>query len=89
MTNTVNQLTVADVEQTYSGTDGLCCCGCAGNHTTREERSQSDLNRRRFDRVLRVVNQAILNGEEEREEGCYVSATVGNRRYICYLNQSR
>lgn len=89
MTNQPQTLTVADVMQTYSGIDGRCCCGCSGNHITREERSESEANRRAFDRVLRTVNLAILAGTEERELECYVSATVGRRIYICYLNAAR
>jgi len=69
-------LTPEQVTSAYSGTDGKCCCGCAGKHfdsTTMKTR------------VLRQVQLLAAEGVEVDFGGTYVAAVRGTRLYIVYL----
>lgn len=65
----------AKVIQVYSGKDGLCCCGCAGTHWTKEESPAQ---------VKRIVGLLNASPDDLEHGDDHVALTVGKRIYIAY-----
>ena len=62
------------VKSVYSGKNGKCCCGCSGNHSDKPAAVA---------RIVRQIANAPANAIEIGNN--YVSAVVGDRRWIAYF----
>ena len=97
----VEQLVVADVASVYSGRDGKCCCGCAGQHFyPRANQSTADqrggkVNDAMVARVLDIIKRApadaldhgpLLCGASRISDHNHVSVAIGTRLYVVYLD---
>jgi hypothetical protein len=92
----LQNLTPFDVVSVYTGTNGKCCCGCAGKHRYNSKYVTEASQRRGYavtpdevsDRsVLRVLNSikaGIVSGELEFGNG-YIARVTGTRVHIIYL----
>jgi hypothetical protein len=91
---------ITEVEHTYNGKQGMCCCGCSGNHRyhssfepTKAEKARGykvmpdEVSDRSVLFVLRKVNEAIAADTEERG-GNYIAANGTTRVYIVYLKEA-
>ena len=82
-------INLANVKSVYSGTNGMCCCGCAGKHTYKSGQTNDPyriVNDKVVKRIINTMNKLIkeVGGEETDTE--YVSIVNGNRLYIAYFN---
>lgn len=90
-------MTTDDVMQVYSGADGKCCCGCAGEHTynPKHRRAASAdhgyeigaelCDEQRVGHVLRKVQREAAKGGNNVTFGSNnVAAVVGRRIHIVY-----
>lgn len=90
-------MTTDDVMQVYSGVNGKCCCGCAGEHTynPKHRRAASvdhgyeigadQCDAQRVGRVLRQVQrEAAKGGSNVMFSSNHVAAVVGRRVHIVY-----
>lgn len=68
------------VTKVYSGRDGACCCGCAGKHYQRGDKS--------FPHMLSRVARMVAAAEPHTVDcgGTYVAVTVGARVLIAYFD---
>ena len=85
--NVIKKLTTEDVLSVYSGKNGRCCCGCAGEHydgTLYQKETGRKVSDRMVKKVCRIINEAIDSGEAENG-GNNISTVIGERLYICYL----
>jgi hypothetical protein len=94
----LQDLTVDDVIQVYSGQDGKCCCGCSGKHTYNPNLldlaneshggllTESDCNIRTVKMILNKLKKAELDGEkiEDEDEGDFFSFHTPGRETARY-----
>lgn len=81
-----------DIISVYTGRDGECCCGCAGDHiyhsTKQTEGSEhrgyavgdDEVDDKKFQWIIDVINQAL----KTEDLGSCISTVVGDRIFIAY-----
>lgn len=86
-------LTTDNVMSVYSGRDGKCCCGCAGNHRYNSKHREAatknrgyavdddDINDKQVKRVLTLLQD---NYQHVEAGGNHFSLVVGERIYVVY-----
>ena len=90
-------LTTDDVMSVYSGKNGACCCGCAGEHTYNPKHravgtasrgyavGAEECDEQRVGRILRKVQRAVSADPLNAMFGSNnVAVVVGKRIYIVY-----
>jgi len=92
------RLVPADLFGVYSGKNGKCCCGCAGNHryvaANREAAglhrgyavSDDEVNDRQVAKVLGLLK---ANVEEVQQDYDHFALVVGERLYVAYLKVAK
>lgn len=91
---------INDVVSVYSGTPGMCYCGCSGKHVYASKYRKTESKRRGYDiedkevndnRVMKVVK--IINDNYDSAEinvRGFVTLTYSNtREYTVYLNDAK
>ena len=84
----------ADVLSVYSGKNGKCCCGCAGDHRYNSQHKEEggtsrgypvdaeDINDRQVRKVIGILRRAE---KIEYDRPDFISTVVGERLYIVYF----
>ena len=67
----------------YSGKNGKCCCGCAGNHYRRADATAKDLAM--IEKVAGIMSDPTIPFDLV-ESGTFVSKVIGKRLYIAYFD---
>jgi len=88
------------IASVYSGQNGKCCCGCAGKHyyssdwvkEASEDRGYDvgpeEVSDRMIKRVTNILIKLDAVGDiDDKIEGRFWSAVVGNRLYVAYFKQ--
>ena len=86
-----------NVVSVYSGKKGTCCCGCAGKHTYATVHRQWAGTDRGYtvaldecnDRTVKLIVKKVEKAEHVDILSDCISAEIGNRLYVVYLNPGR
>jgi len=70
------KIPLGQVESTYNGVDGKCCCGCAGTHHTNPSQIKRIYNKMM---KLATTTEWLDSGPE------LYTLVNGNRLYILYM----
>ena len=83
------------VASVYSGIDGRCCCGCAGNHSYNSKYANiglqlrgypikpEEVSDRNVTRILNVLKKSSL--DQINIQDSYISTIIGKRIYVVYF----
>ena len=67
----------------YSGKNGKCCCGCAGNHYRRADGGKATAM---IAKVAKIMSDPTIPFDLV-EPGTFVSKVIGNRLYTAYFDE--
>lgn len=75
-----NTIDFSKITSVYSGKAGVCCCGCAGGHSTNKGTITKTINK--------FKTQNEIEEYREYNKTKFVSVTINKRWYIAYFNTS-
>lgn len=77
---TTSRVDMTKLTSVYSGIEGKCCCGCAGDHY----KVGLPESKRMINKVVNIIDRALES--EIDDGGSYKAVIVGKRVYIAYFD---